>query len=51
MNAGRSILDLAIPSSPSVCVLLLEELTERCVMAAPLSSRDGLPNFHHVLGH
>ena len=50
-NAGRSILGLAIRHLPSVCVLLPEELTERCAMAASLSSRSRLQYFHHVRGH
>ena len=36
---------------PSVCVLPPKELTERCAMAASLSSRVGLRTFHHVRGH
>ena len=35
----------------SVCVLPPKELTERCAMAASLSSRVGLRTFHHVRGH
>ena len=50
-NADRSILGLAIVVNTSVSSFSCQrELTERCAMAASLSTPRPLPNFHHVLG-
>jgi len=49
-NVDRSILALAIVVALRVGPLCREELTERCAMAVFLSSFNGLPNLHHVLG-
>ena len=47
-DAGRPILGSAIHHRPSVCLLLAEELTERCTMTARCQVATAYRDFHRV---